>query len=120
MKPTITTEFKWTELGSIPGDWEVRRLDQLTLYITDGKHGDCENQKNSGYYFISCKDVDGKRIHYENARQITQLDFEESHKRTRLALGDILLTNSGTIGRLAIARDPNLVPRTTFQKSVAI
>lgn len=32
-------------------------LKDLTLNITDGKHGDCQNQENSGYYFISCKDV---------------------------------------------------------------
>lgn len=56
----------------------------------------------------------------EYARQITKADFEDTHKRTRLEAFDILLTNSGTIGRMAIAEDHELTCRTTFQKSVAI
>ena len=47
-------------------------------------------------------------------------DFAETHRRTDLKQGDVLLTNSGTIGRLAIAPDDDKTPRTTFQKSVAI
>jgi type I restriction enzyme S subunit len=120
MTVLIKTNFKQTEVGMIPDDWEVKRLDEITLNITDGKHGDCINQENSGYYFISCKDIADRNIHYEDAREITQSDFEATQKRTKLEVGDVLVTNSGTIGRLAIARDPDTVSRTTFQKSVAI
>ena len=96
------------------------KLKDLTISITDGKHGDCENQKNSGFYFISCKDVYDGRIHYENARQITEEDFYETHKRTQLEPNDILVTNSGTIGRMALVKDIPETRHTTFQKSVAI
>ena len=48
-----------------------RTLQELCLNITDGKHGDCENEGNSGYYFISCKDIFDGQINYKNARQIT-------------------------------------------------
>jgi len=48
------------------------KLKDITLTITDGKHGDCKNHDGSGYYFISCKDVYDETIHYENARQITE------------------------------------------------
>jgi type I restriction enzyme, S subunit len=95
-------------------------LGELCSLITDGKHGDCRNEDNSGYYFVSCKDVKEGRIHYENARQIVHADFAETHRRTDLRPGDILLTNSGTIGRLAIAPDDGKTQRTTFQKSVAV
>lgn len=95
-------------------------LAQLTLNITDGKHGDCVNESGSGYYFISCKDITNGNINYENARQITKKDFLETHKRTMLEPNDILVTNSGTIGRMAFVKDIPLTYRTTFQKSVAI
>lgn len=95
-------------------------LDDLSLNITDGKHGDCPDQKESGYYFISCKDVYDGSIHYKNARQITKESFEEADKRTMLAVDDILVTNSGTIGRMALIKDSPVTRRTTFQKSVAI
>lgn len=100
--------------------WKKYRLQNLCSYITDGKHGDCRNQDNSGFYFLSAKDVSEGRLFYENARQITKEDFEDTHKRTRLEAFDILLTNSGTIGRMAVAEDHELTSRTTFQKSVAI
>ncbi|NQE52386.1 hypothetical protein C5S29_02235, partial [ANME-1 cluster archaeon GoMg3.2] len=57
---------------------------------------------------------------YENARQITKADFEETHRRTDLKPGDVLVTNSGTIGRMAIAPLDEKTLKTTFQKSVAI
>lgn len=97
-----------------------KTLAELTLSITDGKHGDCRGKGNSGFYFISCKDVRDGQIHYEDARQIIEEDFLDAHKRTRLEPDDILVTNSGTIGRMAFIRDVPLTYRTTFQKSVAI
>ncbi len=100
--------------------WPKYRLDELCSLVTDGKHGDCTNQENSGYYFISCKDVKDGRINYDMARQITKDDFEDSHKRTKFEPLDIALTNSGTIGRIAVSKDNDYTYRTTFQKSVAI
>ena len=97
-----------------------KTLAELTLNITDGKHGDCRGKDDSGFYFISCKDVRDGQIHYEDARQIVEEDFWDAHKRTRLEPDDILVTNSGTIGRMAFIRDVPLTYRTTFQKSVTI
>jgi len=108
------------ELGRRSKEWGKYSLQSLCSYIADGKHGDCRNQDNSGFYFLSAKDVSEGRLFYEKARQITKEDFKDTHKRTRLEAFDILLTNSGTIGRMAVAEDNELTSRTTFQKSVAI
>ncbi len=95
-------------------------LQNICSLITDGKHGDCKNEDGSGYYFLSAKDVRGEKLQYANARQITKSDFIQTHKRTQLEPLDILISNSGTIGRMAIAKKLELTERTTFQKSVAI
>ena len=79
-----------------------------------------KSQMGSGYYFISSKDVFDGSIHYDNARQITESDFIDTHCRTQLEAGDVLITNSGTIGRMALVRDSDKVKKTTFQKSVAV
>ncbi len=99
---------------------KVKTLGELCSLITDGKHGDCVDEINSGYYFVSVKDIINGEIIYQNARQITKDDFEETHRRTDLKAGDILITNAGTIGRMAIVRDLPETNKTTFQKSVAI
>ncbi|MDD6015991.1 MAG: restriction endonuclease subunit S [Prevotellaceae bacterium] len=96
------------------------KLKDISISITDGKHGDCKGQNNSGFYFVSCKDVFSGMIHYENSRQITKEDFLDADRRTNLAPNDILITNSGTIGRMALVKDIPETRRTTFQKSVAI
>ena len=95
-------------------------LADICLLITDGKHGDCQDKAGSGYYFISCKDVKDGWVDYLGARQITEADYRETHKRTKLQPNDILITNSGTIGRMALVPDRDETYRTTFQKSVAI
>jgi type I restriction enzyme, S subunit len=101
-------------------EWKTYKLQTLCSLITDGKHGDCQNQDNSGYYFLSAKDVSDGKLFYENARQITKEDFDDTNRRTQLEPLDVLITNSGTIGRMAISTNNELTNRTTFQKSVAL
>jgi hypothetical protein len=48
------------------GEWSNFTLGDLCSLITDGKHGDCEDQANSGFYFLSVKDVVGNRLVYGN------------------------------------------------------
>lgn len=101
--------------------WNIEALGELTTKITDGKHGDCEDESDSGYYFISAKNVNHGIINYQNTRQINKKEFDEVHRRTDLKSGDIVMVNTGaTIGRVAIVRDDERNKRTTFQKSVAI
>ena len=99
---------------------QVTTLSNICHLITDGKHGDCENQEDSGFYFLSCKDIRDGKLTYKSARQITETDYLDTHKRTQLEPEDIVITNSGTIGRMAIVTDNALTRKTTFQKSVGI
>lgn len=102
-------------------NWKEVKLKDVTLSITDGKHGDCQNESDSGYYFISAKDVQDWRISYDNARQITERDFLDTHRRTKFDLDDVMMVSTGAnIGDIAIAKDKLRTARTTFQKSVAI
>lgn len=96
-------------------------LDEITDLITDGKHGDSENHENSGYYFLSSKDLFNGTLNYNNPREITKNDFENTHQRTNLKPGDILLVNAGaSIGRIGITPKDDRVYRTTFQKSISV
>ena len=72
------------EINKFPKRWHIKILQNVTTLITDGKHGDCKNQNESGYYFLSAKDVKNGNLEYSNARQITKQDFIDSHKRTQL------------------------------------
>lgn len=113
-------KFKKSKVGEIPETWQVKSLSEVCVLITDGKHGDCKNQEDSGFFFISSKDIRDGSIHYTDARQITKTDFDDANRRTCLEVGDLVMTNSGTIGRMAIAASDPRTEKTTFQKSVAI
>jgi type I restriction enzyme, S subunit len=104
-----------------PKNWQAKRLDEISTRITDGKHGDCVDEANSGYYFLSAKDLNDGKLKYTDVREITQSDFLEVHKRTDLKLNDILLGNTGaSIGKIGIVIDAEKASRTTFQKSISI
>lgn len=120
LEDTAQAIYKQWFVDDMNDKLEIMTLSNMCSLITDGKHGDCQNEENSGYYFVSVKDLSNGEIIYDNARQITKRDFDETHKRTNLSAGDILLTNSGTIGRMVIVKDAPETNKTTFQKSVAI
>ncbi len=105
----------------LPEGWVWCRLVDITVLITDGKHGDSSNQSNSGFFFLSAKDLKDGELVYEGAREISYQDFYDTHKRTNLEPGDICIVNTGaTIGKIAIAKENDRTRRTTFQKSVAV
>ncbi|MAU17601.1 MAG: hypothetical protein CMH46_18905 [Muricauda sp.] len=100
--------------------YSKKKLGDITSLITDGKHGNCKDEPNSGYYFLSAKDV-RHTLMYDNARQINKKEFDETHRRTDLNPKDICLVNTGaTIGRMCLAPANSRTRRTTFQKSVAV
>jgi len=105
----------------IPENWVWCRLGEVTSLVTDGKHGDCRNEKESGYFFLSAKDLQMNKFVYGGARQIAFDDFKETHNRTNLEPGDLCVVNTGaTIGKTVIAPHSPMTRKTTFQKSVAV
>ncbi len=102
-------------------NWPSKKMSEITRLVTDGKHGDCEDEDGSGYFFLSSKDLRDGRLHYDRPRQITFAGFLETHRRTNLEPGDVLLTNCGaSIGRVGIAQDDPRIYKTTFQKSISV
>lgn len=109
------------KLFQLPVGWEWVRLQDITNLITDGKHGDCNDHPNSGYYFLSAKDIQNGQLVYDHARQIVKCEFEEVHQRTNLEPLDICMVNTGaTVGKIAVAGEGDVTRKTTFQKSVAV
>jgi len=121
LEETAQAIYKHWFVEQIDDRVQDEKLGDLCSLITDGKHGNCIDEENSGYYFLSAKDVRESTLIYNGARQITKNDFEETHRRTNLMPKDICLVNTGaTIGRMSLAPNSKRTQKTTFQKSVAI
>lgn len=98
--------------------WEIKRLGDVCLKITDGSHNPPKGIEISEYLMLSSRDIYDEQIHYNNPRFLSKKDFENEDKRTAIKAKDVLLTIVGTIGRVAVV--PNIYPKFTLQRSVAV
>lgn len=109
--------------GSIsinPYNYKMVYLEDVCNKITDGKHGGCILEKDTGYYFVGAREIYDGKIHYETAQEILSSEFEKDYKRCNIENGDFVIVNTGaTIGKTAIANS-ELTCKTLLQKSVAL
>ena len=103
-----------------PYHFPTATLKEVCHKITDGKHGGCEQETASGYYYVGAREIYDGVIHYDTAPQITFADFAKDYRRCNIEQGDMVIVNTGaTIGKSAIASS-HLTERTLLQKSVAL
>ena len=120
----LLIKARFTELfGTVkdnPYHFPTATLKEVCHKITDGKHGGCEQEADSGYYYVGAREIYDGVIHYDTAPQITYADFAKDYRRCNIEQGDMVIVNTGaTIGKSAIASSP-LTERTLLQKSVAL
>lgn len=85
------------------GDWEQRKLSDIAD-VRDGTH-DSPQYVDEGYPFITSKNVSNGYITYDDIHYISEKDFNEINKRSKVNAHDILMGMIGTIGNLALIRE---------------
>ncbi|MEL7470090.1 MAG: restriction endonuclease subunit S [Pseudomonadota bacterium] len=89
------------ELGKLPLEWRYVFLNELSEHIVDGTHK-TPTYTDTGVSFISAKDVKDFRIKFDDTRFIDEPQHMELSRRCLVKRGNVLLTKSGTIGRVAV------------------
>lgn len=84
-------------------DWEQHKLDTITD-VRDGTH-DSPQYVETGHPFITSKNVKNGFINYEDIQYISDKDYEEINKRSKVDKNDILMGMIGTIGNIALVRE---------------
>ena len=92
-----------SELPELPNGWSWALLNDLATKITDGTHH-TPTYTDSGVAFISVKDVRDGKISFDKCRYISQEEHDQLIQRCHPEPGDVLVTKSGTIGRIAIVK----------------
>ena len=86
--------------------WEQHKLGEITD-VRDGTH-DSPHYVDEGYPLITSKNVSNGRINYDAVNYVSEYDFNQINKRSKVNINDILMGMIGTIGNLALIReDPN-------------
>ncbi|WP_370850064.1 restriction endonuclease subunit S [Megasphaera sp.] len=83
-------------------DWEQRKLNDIAD-VRDGTHNSPQYQ-DKGHPFITSKNVKDGFINYAEVEYISDEDFNEINKRSKVAINDILMGMIGTIGNMALIR----------------
>ena len=96
--------FKETEIGLIPCEWEYKSIGDC-LYIK-GRIGwkglkKSEYLKKSNYRIINGSALNGKDIEWDKCGYISEERYNESPE-IMLEKNDIVMTKDGTIGKVAI------------------
>lgn len=101
------TKFKETEIGMIPEDWEVTDTSKFCTQVTDGTH-DSPKKKKEGYYLITSRHLKSYGLDFENAYFISEKDYIEVNRRSKVDQYDILFSMIGTIGETYLEMKENI------------
>lgn len=92
--------YKQTELGVIPDDWEIKLISECSLRITDGEHL-TPTRTESGYYLLSARNILNGKIDTTDVDYVGKEEYFRIRKRCNPEYGDVLISCSGSIGRVA-------------------
>ncbi len=99
----VETNFKQTDLGKIPKDWDIAVLqDNITLKARIGWQGltTAEYRESGDYYLITGTDFKNGYIDWKNCVFVDKIRYDQD-KNIQVKEKDILVTKDGTIGKVA-------------------
>lgn len=109
----------WKPKIDIDPKWEKVKLGDVCERLTDGSHNPPKAKVGGGYFMLSAQNIFDGHITITKAREISEEDFNNENRRTKINNGDVLLTIVGTIGRSTVVTN-DLPFRFTLQRSVAV
>jgi len=91
-------EMVRSELGELPVGWRVGTMADV-IEVRDGTH-ESPKQTDKGFHLITSKHLKKEGIDFESAYLISEFDYVEANKRSKVDTLDILLSMIGTVGLL--------------------
>ena len=91
------------------GEWECNP-EPLKSFLVDITYGFTNPMPDAdeGPWKITAKDVINGKVNYDTARKTTVHAFEELTAKSKPAIGDVLLTKDGTLGRCAVVEEDGI------------
>lgn len=95
-------QSKLNQIFSQQGEgWEEKTFKEICSIITDGTH-QTPKYFDSGYIFLSSKNVTSGKIDWENVKYLDEEQHTKMYSRLAPQINDILLAKNGTTGVAAI------------------
>lgn len=93
----------FTTFGDVDANmhsWDVVRLEDLALQVTDGEH-QTPRRSHDGIKLLSARNVQNGFLALADVDHVPAEEFERIRRRCEPQRGDVLISCSGTIGRVA-------------------
>lgn len=89
-----TDNFKQTRIGEIPIDWELKKIEDVSIKVTDGTH-DTPKTTKSGVPYITAIHVKDGFINFDECYYVSKEVHEQIYSRCNPEKDDLLLVNIG-------------------------
>jgi type I restriction enzyme, S subunit len=96
--------YQETSIGWVSKVWEVTALKHVSLKITDGDHH-TPIRSIEGIYLLSARNVLNGGIALEDVDYVPNSEYKRMILRCHPEPGDVLISCSGTVGRVALVPD---------------
>ena len=93
--------YRKTVIGLIPDEWKVQNLAEISQKITDGDHA-TPKRTTQGYYLLSARNIQNGKIDTRDVDYVGLSEYQRMKLRCNPEAGDILISCSGSIGRVAV------------------
>lgn len=90
----------------IPAGWSVDIINNI-VEVKDGTH-DSPKPASEGYHLITSKNLKVEGLDFKNANLISEEDYENINKRSKVETGDILFSMIGSIGVIYKVDEDNI------------
>jgi len=90
-----------SELGPVPEGWQVQPLPHLCSKVIDGTH-DSPPPVKDGFFLVTGKHFTSGFIDFDSCYRISPDEHDKVMKRSKPEPGDILFSNIGTLGSIAL------------------
>jgi type I restriction enzyme S subunit len=92
--------YKESELGWIPKEWEVKRLEEIAGYVD--YRGKTPPKSDKGIYLVTAKNIKFGYIDYEISKEYIPISsYEITMSRGKTKIGDVLITTEAPMGNVA-------------------
>jgi type I restriction enzyme S subunit len=99
--PMKDSGIEW--LGAIPAHWEVRRIAMAAVKITNGYVGPTRDiLVNEGVRYLQSLHIKNGAVDFDRRPYFVTPDWSREHEKSVLAVGDVLVVQTGDIGQVAV------------------
>ena len=100
---------KWRKENGVCDDsWVEKTIGEIASKITDGEHSTPKRvDQFCGYYLLSARNIHNGEIRLDDVDFVTENEYERIRKRCNPNKNDILISCSGSIGRVCVIQDNN-------------